>query len=63
MKLREADGGDIVLNAGAYIIVPHGVDHCPTAEPTCEVVLLERNSTVNTGDVENDRTVRDLERI
>ena len=63
MKLRESDGGDVVLNAGEYIIVPHGVEHCPTAEPTCEVVLLERSSTVNTGNVENDRTVRNLGRI
>lgn len=63
MKLREANGGDVVLNAGEYIIVPHGVEHCPTAEPTCEVILLERNSTVNTGNIDNDRTVRNLERI
>ncbi|WP_394821371.1 cupin domain-containing protein [Pendulispora albinea] len=63
MQLREADGGDLLLGPGEYVIVPRGVEHCPTAEPTCEVVLLERNSTVNTGNVENDRTVRDLGRI
>ena len=56
MKLHEVDGGDIVLYAGEYLIVPHGVEHCPTAEPTCDVVLLELNTTVNTGNVENERT-------
>ena len=59
MRLREADGGDVVLGPGEYIIVPHGVEHCPTAEPTCEVLLLERRGTLNTGNVENERTVRD----
>lgn len=63
IKLREADGGDIVLSPGEYIIVPHGVEHCPVAEPICEVVLLERNTTLNTGNVENDRTVRHLSRV
>jgi mannose-6-phosphate isomerase-like protein (cupin superfamily) len=63
MKLREGDGGDVVLGPGEYIIVPHGVEHCPIAEPICEVVLLERNSTLNTGNVENDRTVRELSHI
>jgi mannose-6-phosphate isomerase-like protein (cupin superfamily) len=63
MKLREADGGDILLGPGEYIVVPRGIEHCPTAEPTCEVLLLERNSTLNSGNVENDRTVRSLSRI
>ncbi len=59
MRLLEENGGDVVVGPGEYIIVPHGVAHCPTAEPTCEVVLLERNTTLNTGNVENERTVRD----
>ena len=63
MKLREENGGDIVLGPGEYIIVPHGVEHCPTAEPTCEVLLLERNTTLNTGNVENERTVRQPARL
>lgn len=63
MQLRPENGGDVVLGPGEYIIVPHGVDHCPTAEPACEVVLLERGTTLNTGNVENARTVKDLERI
>src|SRR4051794_497215 len=59
MQLREANGGDVVLEPGEYIIVPHGIEHCPVAEPTCDVVLLERKSTLNTGNVINHRTVRE----
>jgi mannose-6-phosphate isomerase-like protein (cupin superfamily) len=63
MQLREEAGGDVVLGPGEYIIVPHGIEHCPKAEPSCDVVLLERRSTVNTGNVENEHTVRELTRI
>lgn len=63
MKLREDRGGDVVLEPGEYIIIPHGVEHCPVAEPTCSVVLLERNTTLNTGNVTNARTVTALDRI
>ena len=62
MQLHPQDVGDIVWHAGEYLIVPHGVEHCPVAEPTCEVILLERNSVLNTGTVENSRTVRELQR-
>ncbi|KDA93711.1 cupin domain-containing protein [Pantoea agglomerans] len=63
MQLHAEDGGDVVLVEGEYIIIPRGVEHCPTAEPTCDVVLLERNSTVNTGHIENERTVHELKSI
>ncbi|MDE1992344.1 MAG: cupin domain-containing protein [Rhizobiaceae bacterium] len=63
MRLRDEDGGDVVLSAGEYLIVPHGVEHCPVAEPACEVLLFERNSTLNTGNLENERTIRDLQRL
>jgi mannose-6-phosphate isomerase-like protein (cupin superfamily) len=63
MKLREENGGDVVLGPGEYIIVPHGVEHCPVAEPTCEVLLFERNTTLNTGNVENERTIREPKRL
>ncbi|MEM1397286.1 MAG: cupin domain-containing protein [Pseudomonadota bacterium] len=60
MRLRD---GDVHLGPGEYIIVPRGVEHCPVAEPTCNVVLLEPSTTLNTGNVENDRTVRSPKRI
>lgn len=51
------------LGPGEFIIIPHGVEHRPVAEEPCEVVLLEPNTTLNTGNVDNERTVRILERI
>jgi mannose-6-phosphate isomerase-like protein (cupin superfamily) len=64
MRLGAEDGGDIVLEPGEYLIVPKGVKHCPEAV-TDEVhcLLLEPRSTLNTGDVVNDRTQVSLARI
>jgi len=54
MQLRD---GDIVVHPGEFIIVPHGVEHKPVAEEETEVLLFEPNSTLNTGNVRNERTV------
>jgi hypothetical protein len=43
--------------------VPRGVEHLPIADGECEVVLLEPATTLNTGDVRNERTVEQLQRI
>ena len=56
--------GDIDLDPGEFIIVPHGVEHRPEAlTEECCVVLLEPKTTLNTGTAITDRTVCDLERI
>jgi|SRR5215210_1200909 len=60
MELRD---GDIWLEEGDFLVVPRGVEHRPVAEEEVHVMLFEPASTLNTGNVENDRTVRDLERI
>ncbi len=54
IKLRDRD---IVLEEGEFVIIPRGVEHCPVAEEEVHVVLLEPKSTVNTGDIQNERTV------
>ncbi|UMM07788.1 cupin domain-containing protein [Gluconobacter frateurii] len=55
---------DIDIEAGEFIIVPHGVEHCPEAlGDECHVVLLEPNTTLNTGNVTTDRTVHTLSHI
>ena len=61
MEFREQEAE--IVEPGEFIIVPHGVDHRPVAEEPCEVVLLEPGTTLNTGNVENERTVRNLDRI
>lgn len=60
MRLRD---GDVWVNEGEFIIVPRGVEHMPVAEEEVHVVLLEPKSTLNTGNVQNERTVPVLERV
>ncbi len=64
MKVRE-DGveRDIVVGPGEFIIIPHGVEHLPSADEETHIVLLEPKTTLNTGNVENERTVPELQRI
>jgi len=61
MQLRDRNRD---LGPGEFIIVPRGVEHCPKAlTDEVHVVLIEPQTTLNTGNVVNERTVRDLERI
>lgn len=56
--------GDIDLEPGEFIIVPKGTEHCPEAlTDECSVVLLEPKSTLNTGNIINERTVHDLQKL
>lgn len=54
IQLRE---GDIVLNPGEFLIIPRGLEHKPVAEQEVHVMLFEPISTLNTGNVRNERTV------
>jgi mannose-6-phosphate isomerase-like protein (cupin superfamily) len=60
MQLREKT---ITINAGEFLIVPHGVEHRPVAKEEVEILLFEPASTLNTGNVQNELTVKDLESI
>jgi mannose-6-phosphate isomerase-like protein (cupin superfamily) len=51
------------IEEGEFIVVPRGVEHRPVAEEECWVVLFEPASTLNTGNVINERTVPELERV
>ena len=63
MKMAFRDRDEIV-ESGEFIIVPHGVEHCPEAlGGECHVVLLEPGTTRNTGNVETDKTRKTLERL
>jgi len=53
----------IELDAGEFFIVPRGVEHKPVAAGEAHVLLLEPSATLNTGNVRNDRTVDDPERL
>ena len=60
MELRE---GNLDIGEGEFVIVPAGVEHRPVAEEEAKVLLFEPATTLNTGDVRNERTVADPERI
>ena len=61
MQLRD---GDREIGPGEFIIVPRGVEHCPLAvTDEVHVVLLEPKGTLNTGNVTNERTVANPERL
>ena len=56
--------GDVDLNEGEMIIVPHGVEHRPESlSDECHVLMLEPNTTLNTGTVKSDRTVAEPKRL
>ena len=51
------------IEEGEFLIVPRGVEHRPVAEEEAHVLLFEPASTVNTGNVRDELTAEELERI
>lgn len=60
MEFRDRD---VWIEAGEFIVVPRGVEHRPCAEEEVWVLLFEPASTLNTGNVQNERTVAELGRL
>ena len=60
MKSREREA---VVREGEFVIVPRGVEHCPVADEEVHIVLIEPRTTLNTGNIRNEKTVSQLERI
>ncbi len=58
MKIEFRDRS-LSLKAGELFVVPRGIEHKPSAEKECQVMLIEPAGTVNTGDVVNDMTASD----
>ncbi len=51
------------INEGEFIIVPKGVEHKPIAEQEVELLLFEPASTLNTGNINNEKTRKGLEKL
>ena len=51
------------IEAGEFIVVPHGVEHRPVAPEEVHLMLFEPHGTLNTGNVVNERTKHVLDRI
>jgi len=62
LRMRFHDREEII-KPGEFIIVPKGVEHLPVADEEVHIVLFEPKTTLNTGNVRNERTHQVLERI
>ena len=60
IKFRD---GEVRIGEGEFLIVPKGVEHLPIAEEEVHAVVIEPKTTLNTGNVTTERTVRNLKRI
>ncbi len=56
IKLKD---GDVSLKEGELVVIPKGVEHKPVADGEVQLMLLEPKSTVNTGNIRNERTTAD----
>lgn len=65
MQVREdpENQQDIWVEEGELIIIPHGIEHRPVAEEETHLMLLEPATLVNTGQVQNERTVLHVEHL
>lgn len=54
---------EVTLNEGEFIVIPKGIEHQPVAEEEVHLLLIEPKTTLNTGNVINERTVSIPERI
>jgi mannose-6-phosphate isomerase-like protein (cupin superfamily) len=60
MKFRDREA---VVREGEFLIVPRGVEHLPVADEEVHLMLIEPKTTLNTGNLTNERTVAQLEKI
>lgn len=59
----ELENDQIDLNPGEFVVIPKGTLHKPIAKEEVKVLLIEPKTTLNTGDQENDLTVKNPEKI
>lgn len=60
MRFRDRE---VTVEEGEFIIVPHGVEHFPVADEETHILLLEPKTTLNTGNLRNERTVSRPDRL
>ena len=67
IKVRGIDGDprehEYLIGPGEFITIPHGVEHLPSADEEVHIMLIEPKETLNTGNVNNERTRARLETI
>ena len=60
---QAGDESHVWIETGEMIIVPRGVEHRPVADEEVHVLLFEPASTLNTGNIEDEFTIRNLQKI
>ena len=50
------EDGAVELGEGDVYVVPKGMRHNPVADEECHVLLIERKSTLHTGDMVSEKT-------
>ncbi len=60
IKLRD---GEVRIGPGEFVVIPRGVEHLPVAEDEVHVILIEPKTTLNTGNVVDEKTVKHLEKV
>src|SRR2546421_9947586 len=55
--------GEVELEEGESAVVPRAVEHMPVADEETHILLFEPKTVLNTGDVRNERTLDELQRI
>jgi mannose-6-phosphate isomerase-like protein (cupin superfamily) len=60
MQMRDKT---ITVNAGEFLVMPKGIEHRPVAKEEVEIMLFEPVTTLNTGNVVDEKTVTNLERL
>ncbi|AUV82626.1 mannose-6-phosphate isomerase [Salinigranum rubrum] len=63
LRIEFRDRDDVTLGEGEFLVVPRGVEHRPVAEREAHVVLFEPRETSNTGNVREQRTRTEPERL
>ena len=61
--IMEMEDQTLEVNEGEFLIVPRGTNHLPKAEGEAKIMMFEPASTLNTGNVVNDKTVSNLKRL
>ena len=60
IEMRERS---VALGPGELFVVPRGVEHRPVAAEETHILLFEPAATLNTGNLVNERTVAEPERL
>jgi mannose-6-phosphate isomerase-like protein (cupin superfamily) len=60
IELRD---GAVTLGPGELVVIPRGVEHRPVADEEVQLMLVEPSRILHTGNVVNERTVHQLDRI